>query len=74
MDESSVRDAWVALAKHYCGIGAHDASMLKYSLHQIQLDDSKPMEPQINQMCDLCSQLATVGHVVNNSEFAMMIS
>ncbi len=72
MDESSVRDAWVALAKHYCGIGAHDTSVLKYHLHQIQLDDSKLMEPQINQMCDLHSQLATIGHIVNDSEFVMI--
>ncbi len=74
MDETSARDAWVALAKCYCGIGAHDASVLKYHLHQIQLDDTKLLEPQINQMHDLHSQLATVGHIINDSKFAMMIS
>src|SRR5258705_6320247 len=43
-------------------------------LHRFQLDDSKPLEPQINQMSDMCSQLATMGDEITDAKFAIIIS
>src|SRR5258708_31529952 len=47
--KSTVREVWQALADHYCGIGALDATILSGHLHRFLLDDTKPLEPQINQ-------------------------
>src|SRR5260370_12466195 len=43
-------------------------------LHHFQLDDSKPLESQINQMSDMHSQLATMGDKISNAKFAIIIS
>ena len=47
--KSTAREVWQALADHYCGIGALDATILSGHLHRFLLDDTKPLEPQINQ-------------------------
>jgi len=44
------KDIWEKLTEHYTGVGAHDASILMSCLHRFQLDDSKPLEIQLNQM------------------------
>jgi len=43
-------------------------------LHHFQLDDSKSLESQINQMCEMRSQLATMGDEITNTKFAIIIS
>src|SRR5258705_8895575 len=43
-------------------------------LHRFQLDDSKPLESQINQMSDMRSQLATMGDEISDAKFAIIIS
>ena len=43
-------------------------------LHHFQLDDSKPLEPQINQMSNMHSQLATMGDEITDAKFAVIIS
>src|SRR6266436_6898640 len=37
--KSTVREVWQALADHYCGIGALDATILSGHLHRVLLDD-----------------------------------
>src|SRR5258707_7874460 len=44
------KDIWKKLAEHYTGIGAHNVSILMSRLHRFQLDDSKTLEFQLNQM------------------------
>src|SRR5260370_38745134 len=70
----SARDAWKALAERYTGVGALDALMLMSHLHRFQLDNSKSLEIQLNQMHEMCTQLATLGDVITNAKFAMIIS
>ncbi len=48
--------------------------MLMSHLHRFQLDDSKSLEIQLNQMCKMCTQLATLGNVITDAKFAMIIS
>ena len=71
---STVREAWQALADHYCGVGALDATILSGCLHRFLLDDTKPLEPQINEMREMHSQLATLGDVLTDAKFAIVIS
>src|SRR5258708_3815846 len=71
---STVREAWQALADCYCGIGALDTTILSGSLHRFLLDDTKPLEPQINEMCEMYSQLVTLGDVLMDAKFAIVIS
>ncbi len=68
------REIWKTLTDQYTGIGALDASILMSHLHCFQLDDSKPLESQINQMSDMCSQLATMGDKISDAKFAIIIS
>ena len=72
--KDTAKDAWQGLADRYNGIGAQDASILTSRLHRFQLDDSKSMESQINQMREMRSQLATLGDVMTDAKFAMVIS
>src|SRR5258707_9132062 len=71
---STAREAWQALANHYCGVGALDATILYGSLHKFLLDDTKRLEPQINEMCKMHSQLVTLGDVLMDAKFAIIIS
>ena len=48
--------------------------MLMSHLHRFQLDDSKSLEIQLNQMHKMCTQLATLGDVITDAKFAMIIS
>ena len=68
------RDIWKTLADQYTGVGALDALILMSCLHHFQLDDSKPLESQINQMSDMRSQLATMGDEISDAKFAIIIS
>jgi len=43
-------------------------------LHRFQLDDSKSLEPQINEMREMRAQPATLGDVMIDAKFAMVIS
>ena len=38
------------------------------------MDDSKPLEPQINTMCEFRYQLASLGDNITDSKFAMILS
>ena len=69
-----MRDAWQALADCYNGIGALDASILSACLHHFQLDDTRSLEPQINLMHKMYSQLASLGDVLMDGKFMMVIS
>jgi hypothetical protein len=73
-DKKSAKEAWVALEKRFVGQGALDASDLAYDLHHIKLDDSKPLEPQINQMRILCQQLDSLGDTITDAKFALIIA
>jgi hypothetical protein len=73
-EKDSAKDAWKALAEQYIGAGAHDASLLMSRLHEFQLDGSKPLEPQINQMRKMRTQMATLGDKITDAKFAMIIS
>src|SRR5260370_19265727 len=55
-------------------IGALDASILSAHLHHFQLDDTRSLEPQINSMHEMCSQLASLGDVLMDAKFMMVIS
>src|SRR5258708_23107266 len=68
------KDIWEKLAECYTGIGAHDVSILMSHLHQFQLDDSKPLEIQLNQMHEMCSQLSNLDDVISDAKFAIIIS
>ena len=72
--KDTAKEAWQSLANHYNGIGAQDASILTPHLHQFQLDNSKSMEPQINKMCEMHTQLATLSDEMTDAKFAMIIS
>src|SRR5260370_3943164 len=72
--KTTVRNAWQALSDHYNGVGALDASILSAHLHQFQLDNSKSLELQINLMHDMQYQLASLGDVLMDAKFAMVIS
>src|SRR5258708_12627576 len=43
-------------------------------LHRFQLDNSKSLEIQLNQMHEMCTQLATLGDIITDAKFAMIIS
>ena len=49
-DKIHARDAWTALSECYNGVGAQDAAIISSKLHHFIMDDSKPLEPQINTM------------------------
>ena len=51
--KDTTKEVWQDLADYYYGAGAQDASILTSQLHQFQLDDSKPLEPQINLMHEM---------------------
>src|SRR5260370_31830973 len=70
----TAKDAWKALAEQYNGVGALDALILMSCLHKFQLDDSKSLESQINQMCNMHTQLATLGDEMMDPKFAMIIA
>src|SRR5260370_29923871 len=72
--KTTARDAWKVLSDRYNGLGALDASILSTRLHRFQLDNSKSLEPQINLMIDMRDQLVTLGDVMTDSKFAMIIS
>src|SRR5260370_37513707 len=72
--KSTARDVWTTLLNRYNGLGALDASILSTHLHRFQLDDSKPLESQINLMIDMCNQLITLGDEMTDMKFAMIIS
>ena len=70
----TARNAWKALSDCYNGVGAQDASIITSKLHHFKMDDSKPLEPQINTMHELQYQLASLGGKIPDSNFAMAIS
>jgi len=49
----TTHDAWKALSDHYDGVRAQDASIITSKLHHFKMDDSKPLEQQINTMHEL---------------------
>src|SRR5260370_41774850 len=71
--KSTARDAWTTLLNQYNGLGALDTSILSTCLHQFQLNDSKPLESQINLMIDMHNQLIMLGDVMMDTKFAMVI-
>src|SRR5260370_29079040 len=71
--KSTTRDAWTTLSNQYNGLGALDASILSTHLHQFQLDDSKPLESQINLMIDMHNQLIMLGDEMTDAKFTMII-
>src|SRR5258708_8151551 len=71
---STVRESCQSLADCYCAIVALDTTILSGSLHRFLLDDTKPLEPQINEMCEMYSQLVTLGDVLMDAKFAIVIS
>src|SRR5260221_1671401 len=68
------KDIWKKLSECYTGVGAHDVSILMSHLHRFQLDDSKSLESQLNQMCKMHSQLSNLGDVISDTKFAIIIS
>src|SRR5260370_13613653 len=73
-DMTHARDAWKALLNQYNGAGAQDASIISARLHHYQMDDSKSLESQINAMCELHAQLASLGDEISDPKFAMILS
>src|SRR5260370_14921688 len=71
--KSTTRDAWTTLSNQYNGLGALDTSILSTHLHRFQLDDSKPLESQINLMIDMHNQLIMLGDEMTDTKFAMII-
>jgi hypothetical protein len=65
---------WVDLARRYNGSSALDAARIMTQLHHYQLDDSKPLEPQLIQMRDLWDRLASLGDTYTDTKFAMIVS
>ncbi len=51
-----------------------DVSIISLKLHHFQMDNSNPLELQINIMCELKYQLASLGDEISNSKFAMIPS
>src|SRR5258708_32026 len=56
------------------GDGRGHADEAYHDIHHFQLDDSKPLESQINQMSDMRSQLATMGDEISDAKLAIIIS
>ena len=73
-EQTSARGVWQDLSNKYNGLGSHDAGILTSKLHRFQIDDSKPLEPQINAMQQIHSQLAVLGQPISDSGFAIAIS
>src|SRR5260370_1841380 len=72
--KSTARDAWTTLLNQYNGLGALATSIFSTCLHQFQLDDSKPLESQINLMIDMHNQLITLSDEMMDAKFTMIIS
>jgi len=72
--KDSAKEAWVALLKRYNGVGAQDAARVMTQLHHYQLDDSKPLEPQLIEMRGLRDRLASLGDTYTDAKFAMIVS
>jgi len=72
--KSTASEAWKALAVRYIGVGAQDASILTSRLHRFLFDDSKSLEPQINQMREIRDQLESLGDKMTDAKFAMAVS
>src|SRR5258708_11829352 len=53
---------------------AQDASIITSRLHHFQMDNLKPLEPQINMMHELKYQLASLGDEISDAKFAMILS
>jgi hypothetical protein len=68
------KTAWLELVKRYNGVGALDATRVMMQLHHYQLDDSKPLEPQLIQMHELCDRLVSLGDTYTDAKFAMIVS
>src|SRR5258708_34496794 len=51
---------------------ADEADEAYHDIHHFQLDDSNPLESQINQMSDMRSQLATMGDEISDAKFAII--
>jgi hypothetical protein len=45
-----VREAWKILLDRYIGTGPNQANMLHTSLYQFHMEDTRPLEPQINEL------------------------
>jgi hypothetical protein len=72
--KNTAKEAWIALEHRYLGQGALDASDLMYDLHHFTLDDSKALEPQINQMRIIRGQLESLGDTITDAKFALIIA
>jgi hypothetical protein len=44
------QEAWKILLDHYIGTGPHQANMLHTSLYQFHMEDTRLLEPQINEL------------------------
>src|SRR5258708_14443258 len=73
-ETTHTQDTWTALSDHYNGVGAQDASIITSRLHHFWMDNSKPLEPQINMMHELKYQLASLGDEISDVKFAMILS
>src|SRR5258708_35028306 len=49
-------------------------SIITSRLHHFQMDNLKPLEPQINMMHELKYQLASLGDEISDAKFAMILS
>ena len=67
-------EAWITLSECYNGIRAQDATIISSKLHQFMMDDSKPLESQINTMCEYWYQLESFSNPITDSKFAMILS
>jgi len=73
-DKKVARNAWTTLSECYNGVGAQDAAIISSKLHRFVMDDSKPLESQINTMREYRYQLASFGDPITDSKFAMILS
>ncbi len=72
--KDTAKEAWQASADRYIDVGVQDAFILSSRLHRFVLDDSKPLVPQIIEMCEMRSRLATLDDEMTDAKFAMVLS
>jgi hypothetical protein len=68
-DEQHAWQAWKILSGHFIGKDTQDIHLLHSTLHRYQLDNTKPLEPQFQEMRDMCTHLASLGQQIDEPDF-----
>ena len=73
MQSTSAKDCWDKLIARYQGKGGRRVAYLMESFFRTPLNDSEPMEPQIQKLIEADQNLQTIGCGVNDKNLAYII-